>query len=159
MLQIALRLPMPLVRVGDAGGADLDTLNGVNFLHEIYTRADPAISGRATVPVLWDKQRGTIVNNESADILQMLNSGFGDFADTTFDLYPADLREEIDAIIPTTGSETVPSLGVRLEAISALPVASYRATGKPLHEVGPSDANVPMMAWPPGTRARSMTRR
>ena len=85
-------------RFGDTGGADLDTLNGANFLHEIYTRADPAISGRATVPVLWDKQRGTIVNNESADILRMLNSGFGDFADPTFDLYPADLREEIDAI-------------------------------------------------------------
>jgi glutathionyl-hydroquinone reductase len=50
------------------------------------------------VPVLWDKQRGTIVNNESADILRMLNSGFGDLADDSFDLYPADLREEIDAL-------------------------------------------------------------
>ena len=85
-------------RLGDAGGADLDTLNGANFLHEIYTRADPAISGRATVPVLWDKQRGTIVNNESADILRMLNAGFGEMADDSFDLYPADLREEIDAL-------------------------------------------------------------
>ena len=83
---------------GDAAGADLDTVNGARFLHEIYTRADPTISGRATVPVLWDKKLGTIVNNESADILRMLNSGFGDLAHNSFDLYPADLREEIDAL-------------------------------------------------------------
>lgn len=85
-------------RFGDAAGADRDTVNGASFLHEIYTRADPAISGRATVPVLWDKKRGTIVNNESADILRMLNSGFGDLADHSIDLYPADLREGIDAL-------------------------------------------------------------
>jgi putative glutathione S-transferase len=48
--------------------------------------------------VLWDKKRGTIVNNESADILRMLNSGFGDLADTSVDLYPADLSEAIDAL-------------------------------------------------------------
>ena len=85
-------------RFGDTGGADLDTLINAAAPTEIYTRADPAISGRATVPVLWDKQRGTIVNNESADILRMLNSGFGDLADPTFDLYPANLRDEIDAL-------------------------------------------------------------
>lgn len=85
-------------RFGDASGADLDMVNGATFLHEIYTRADPAISGRATVPVLWDKNRATIVNNESADILRMTNSGFGELADDGFDLYPADLREEIDAL-------------------------------------------------------------
>jgi putative glutathione S-transferase len=85
-------------RFGDAPGADRDAVNGATYLHEIYTRADPAISGRATVPVLWDKARGTIVNNESADILRMLNAGFGDLADPRLDLYPADLREEIDAL-------------------------------------------------------------
>jgi putative glutathione S-transferase len=85
-------------RFGDGLGADRDEVNGATYLHEIYTRADPAISGRATVPVLWDKRRGTIVNNESADILRMLNSGFGELADPSFDLYPADLREEIDAL-------------------------------------------------------------
>lgn len=85
-------------RFGDTGGADLDTVNGATFLHEIYTRADPAISGRATVPVLWDKVRGTIVSNESADILRMMNSGFGDLADDSFDLFPADLGEEIGAL-------------------------------------------------------------
>lgn len=85
-------------RFGEGAGADRDELNGATFLHEIYTRADPTFSGRATVPVLWDKQRGTIVNNESADILRMLNSGFGDLADHSFNLYPAELREEIDAL-------------------------------------------------------------
>ena len=80
-------------RFGDPAEAE-----GASYLHEIYTRADPEISGRATVPVLWDKARGTIVNNESADILRMLNSGFGELADDKVDLYPADLRKEIDAL-------------------------------------------------------------
>lgn len=83
---------------GDYPGSDRDDVNGAAYLHELYTRAHPAISGRATVPVLWDKKRGTIVNNESADILRMLNVGFGDLADPTFDLYPANLSEEIDAL-------------------------------------------------------------
>ncbi|WP_116654491.1 glutathione S-transferase family protein [Pelagibacterium sediminicola] len=85
-------------RFGDYPGANRDEVNGATYMHELYTRADPEISGRATVPVLWDKKRGTIVNNESADILRMMNSGFGALADETVDLYPADLREEIDAL-------------------------------------------------------------
>jgi putative glutathione S-transferase len=85
-------------RFGDDPGADRDTINGATYLHQIYTLADPAISGRATVPVLWDRKRRTIVNNESADILRMMNSGFGPLADGSVDLYPADLREEIDAL-------------------------------------------------------------
>lgn len=75
-----------------------DPINGATYMHEIYTRADPQISGRATVPVLWDKQRNTIVNNESADILRMLNSGFGGLASDAYDLYPDTLRTEIDAL-------------------------------------------------------------
>ncbi|RYG87146.1 MAG: glutathione S-transferase family protein, partial [Alphaproteobacteria bacterium] len=74
-----------------------DPLNGADHLHEIYTKADPTYTGRATVPVLWDKKLGTIVNNESADILRMLNSGFGDLASGP-DLYPEPLRAEIDAL-------------------------------------------------------------
>jgi putative glutathione S-transferase len=85
-------------RFGDGPGADRDTLHGATWLHEIYTRADPAFTGRATVPVLWDKQDQTIVNNESADILRMLNSGFGGLADASVDLYPPDLKPEIDAL-------------------------------------------------------------
>jgi putative glutathione S-transferase len=84
-------------RFGDFAGADRDTLNGTTYLHELYTRADPHFTGRATVPVLWDRKTGTIVNNESADIVRMLNSGFGMLADDRIDLYPEALRTEIDA--------------------------------------------------------------
>jgi len=85
-------------RFGDFPGAGADTLNGAVHVHELYTLADPHFTGRATVPVLWDKKRRTIVSNESADILRMLNSGFGPLADASLDLYPADLAEEIDAL-------------------------------------------------------------
>ena len=85
-------------RFGDYPGADRDTLNGARYLHEIYTRADPHYTGRATVPVLWDKERRTIVNNESADILRMLNSGFGSLASSAIDLYPPALQPQIDAL-------------------------------------------------------------
>lgn len=67
-------------------------------MHELYTSADPHYTGRATVPMLWDKKSGTIVNNESADILRMFNVGFGDLADAAFDLYPYDQRAEIDVL-------------------------------------------------------------
>ncbi len=82
-------------RFGD--GASRDTVNGATYLHELYSRTDPHFTGRATVPVLWDRETGTIVNNESADILRMLNSGFGALADGEIDLYPEALRLEIDA--------------------------------------------------------------
>lgn len=85
-------------RFGGYSGADEDSLHGARYIHELYTRADPTISGRATVPVLWDKQRQTIVNNESADILRMFNSAFAEIRDTGPDLYPADLAGEIDAL-------------------------------------------------------------
>lgn len=85
-------------RFGDAPGATPDHVNGVTYLHEIYTLADPHVSGRATVPVLWDRTRNTIVNNESADILRILNSGFGSLARNAHDLYPEHLRDRIDAL-------------------------------------------------------------
>lgn len=85
-------------RFGDDPGATRDVVNGATYLHEIYTRADPHITGRATVPVLWDRQRQTIVNNESADILRMLNTGFGALASDALDLYPEWLRAKIDAL-------------------------------------------------------------
>ena len=85
-------------RFGDYPGATLDAINGATYLHEIYTRADPRYTGRATVPALWDKERRTIVNNESAELLRMFNAGFGALADSSLDLYPADLRAEIDAL-------------------------------------------------------------
>jgi putative glutathione S-transferase len=79
-------------------GATGDTLYASQFLHQIYTRADPAYSGRVTVPVLWDKKQQTIVNNESAEIIRMLNAAFDEFGDAALDFYPEKLRPEIDAI-------------------------------------------------------------
>ncbi len=84
--------------VTDQGWRFPDEWNGAAYLHEIYTRAAPGYTGRATVPVLWDKHRKTIVNNESADILRMFNSGFGSLAESTIDLYPRHLQAEIDEI-------------------------------------------------------------
>ncbi|TKI04071.1 glutathione S-transferase family protein [Martelella alba] len=85
-------------RFGDFPGADRDAVNHAQWLHQLYTRADPTFTGRATVPVLWDKKTATIVNNESADILRMFNDGFGDLAKCGLDLYPRALRDEIDAL-------------------------------------------------------------
>ena len=82
----------------DGPGCIPDTVNGTRFLHEIYTLAKPDYTGRVTVPVLWDKHRKTIVNNESAEIIRMLNSAFDDFGDASLDFYPEDLRAEIDAL-------------------------------------------------------------
>ncbi len=85
-------------RFGNYPGSTPDEINGVTYMHELYTRVDPHFTGRATVPVLWDKKQSTILNNESADIVRMLNSGFGALADESVDLYPEALREDIDAL-------------------------------------------------------------
>jgi len=75
-----------------------DPLTGARRVYEIYLRANARYTGRATVPVLWDKQRGTIVNNESSDILRMLNSQFNAFTSEHTDYYPAELAPQIDAL-------------------------------------------------------------
>jgi putative glutathione S-transferase len=75
-----------------------DTVNNARVMHQVYTTADPVYTGRVTVPVLWDKERETIVSNESADIIRMLNSAFDGVGATPGDYYPEALREEIDAI-------------------------------------------------------------
>ena len=74
-----------------------DHLYGMEFMHQIYTKADPHYSGRVTVPVLWDKQQQTIVSNESADIIRMFNSAFDDVGAMSGDYYPAELRDDIDS--------------------------------------------------------------
>ena len=74
-----------------------DPMTGATYMHEIYTAADAHFTGRATVPVLYDKMTRTVVSNESADILRMLNASFGDLASGP-DLYPEDLRPQIDAL-------------------------------------------------------------
>ncbi|WP_386629204.1 glutathione S-transferase family protein [Sulfitobacter geojensis] len=72
-----------------------DTLFGLPFARDIYTRADPTFSGRVTVPILWDKTQGTIVSNESSEIIRMFNSAFNDLTGNTDDYWPAELREAI----------------------------------------------------------------
>jgi glutathionyl-hydroquinone reductase len=83
---------------GATPGATLDTVNGKKTLTEIYLLANPHYSGRVSVPVLWDKTRRTVVNNESAEIIRMLNSAFDGFTSVKTDYYPAALRAEIDRI-------------------------------------------------------------
>lgn len=82
----------------DADGIVGDELFGSDHLHQLYTRADPTYSGRVTVPVLWDKAQGTIVSNESAEIIRMFNSAFDGVGAASGDYYPAPLRPEIDAL-------------------------------------------------------------
>lgn len=83
---------------GDFPGSTPDEVNAKSRLYEVYLTAKPNYSGRVTVPVLWDKKRSTIVSNESAEIIRMLNSAFNAFTTAHEDYYPADKRAEIDAI-------------------------------------------------------------
>jgi putative glutathione S-transferase len=78
-----------------------DPIHGAEFMHQVYTAAKPDYTGRVTVPVLWDKKEGTIVSNESADIIRMFNSAFDEVGAAEGDYYPQDLREDIEAINET----------------------------------------------------------
>ena len=82
----------------DYPGATGDDLHGFDYLHQAYTLARPDYSGIVTVPVLWDKQRRTIVNNESSEIIRMFNQAFDTWGDADVDFYPHALRAEIDAV-------------------------------------------------------------
>jgi putative glutathione S-transferase len=79
-------------------GSTGDAVNGKNKLSEIYVLADPRYTGRVSVPVLWDKQKKTIVNNESSEIIRMLNSAFDAFTSVHTDYYPQGLRAQIDKL-------------------------------------------------------------
>lgn len=82
----------------DGPGVIADPIIDADYMHEIYTHVDPTYSGRVTVPVLYDKKTDTIVNNESSDIIRMMNTAFDEIGATPGDYYPADLRDEIDDI-------------------------------------------------------------
>lgn len=83
---------------GPANG-ERDPINGWHYLSEGYLATDPSFSGRVTVPTLWDTSDGTVVNNESSEVIRMLGSAFDSFArNPELDLYPAELRDEIDAV-------------------------------------------------------------
>ncbi|MFZ0387358.1 MAG: glutathione S-transferase C-terminal domain-containing protein [Solirubrobacteraceae bacterium] len=81
-----------------SGGRYVDALNGFGYLSEAYLAAEPGYEARVTVPVLWDKRRATIVNNESADILRMLSTAFAPLAKHPVELVPERLRGEIEAL-------------------------------------------------------------
>ncbi len=82
----------------DEAGATGDTLYGLPFARDIYTKADPKFSGRVTVPILWDKKRETIVSNESSEIIRMFNSAFDGITGNTLDFWPEALRAEIEPV-------------------------------------------------------------
>jgi putative glutathione S-transferase len=83
---------------GAGRGATGDRLYGLEYLHQIYTKAKPDYTGRVSVPVLWDQERKTIVNNESAEIIRMLNAAFDEVGGSGPDYYPTARRAEIDAV-------------------------------------------------------------
>ena len=82
----------------DFPGATGDRLFGLPFLRDIYTRAVPDVSGRVTVPVLWDKATGQIVSNESSEIIRMFNSAFDGLTGNTADYWPKDLRDAMEPV-------------------------------------------------------------
>ncbi|MEM6426921.1 MAG: glutathione S-transferase family protein [Cyanobacteria bacterium P01_C01_bin.73] len=79
-------------------GVIADSVLGVDRLHQVYTKADSKYTGRVTVPILWDKQKGTIVNNESSEIIRMFNTAFDKAGAKPGDYYPEPLREEINEL-------------------------------------------------------------
>jgi len=82
----------------DADGATGDRLMGLRFMREVYQKALPDVTSRVTVPVLWDKRTGTIVSNESSEIIRMFNSAFDDLTGNTLDFWPAEMRDDIQAV-------------------------------------------------------------
>ncbi len=84
--------------VTDSDGATGDNLYGLDFAHQVYTKADPGYSGRVTVPILWDKQLETIVSNESSEIIRMFNSAFNGITGNTDDYWPEAMRDNIEEV-------------------------------------------------------------
>jgi len=83
---------------GDGPGNLPDTVNNASYMHEVYAAADANYTGRVSVPVLWDREQATIVNNESSEIIRMFNREFANLSNNDYDFYPDDLKSEIDAI-------------------------------------------------------------
>ena len=79
-------------------GSTGDQLYGLPFMRDIYVKADPGVSGRVTVPVLWDKERETIVSNESSEIIRMFNSAFDEVTGNSLDFWPEEMREAIEPV-------------------------------------------------------------
>jgi putative glutathione S-transferase len=104
-LQNAISLSVVHWRMGVDGwtfepgpGVIADPLHNARLLHQVYAASDPGYTGRVTVPVLWDRATAQIVNNESSEIIRMLNSAFDGIGAVPGDFYPTDLRDDIDAL-------------------------------------------------------------
>jgi len=104
-IENAVSMSVTSWHMGDQGwtfdietGSSGDSVNDARKMSEIYLLADKKYTGRVSVPVLWDKQRRTIVSNESSEIIRMFNSAFGDFTNERTDYYPAELRSKIDSV-------------------------------------------------------------
>ena len=82
----------------DFDAATGDRLFDLPYARDLYTRAAPDFTGRVTVPILWDKERDTIVSNESSEIIRIFNSAFDDITGNTLDFWPEDLREAIEPV-------------------------------------------------------------
>lgn len=82
----------------DDDGATGDTLFGLQFARDVYLKAEPKMSGRVTVPILWDKERGTIVSNESSEIIRMFNSAFDGITGNTNDYWPEEMHDAIEEV-------------------------------------------------------------
>ncbi|GAA0775384.1 glutathione S-transferase family protein [Roseibium denhamense] len=95
---ISLSAVQPLMLENGWEFPETDPLTGANYAWQIYVKANPGHSGRATVPILWDKHQNTIVSNESSEIIRMFNSAFNDLTGNKDDYYPEDLRSSIDEI-------------------------------------------------------------
>ncbi len=96
---ISVSVVEPVMTQGWAFSQSLpDHLHGFDFLHQVYSAADPGYTGRVLVPVLWDKKTRTIVSNESSEIIRMFDDAFSAFATGQADLYPVAQREEIDRV-------------------------------------------------------------
>lgn len=80
------------------GPAQGDSLFGSNYAHQIYTKADPNVTTRVTVPILWDKKTNTIVSNESSEIIRMFNSAFNELTGNTDDYWPEEMRDSIEQV-------------------------------------------------------------
>ncbi len=96
---ISLSVVSPMM--GENGwefGSSGDPVNGKDYLYQVYVLAEPEFSGRVTVPVLWDRQEETIVNNESSEIIRMFNDAFNHLTDDHRDFYPTALRDEINQV-------------------------------------------------------------
>jgi putative glutathione S-transferase len=98
-VSVSVVAPLMLKNGWEFSGEFPDRLQGKRYLREVYVEARPDYTGRVTVPVLWDSETGTIVNNESCQIIRMFDTEFGEYATRDADLYPADLREEIEETI------------------------------------------------------------